>query len=195
MIIFRYSGISIKEITQMINRKEIWALALIVVTAGSFMLASCAQTKYYTEEDLGLRQETLYDETATTPAHGETTKMEPGESTKIERAFENAPPMIPHDTTDMLPLAQDENICLDCHMPEEAASIGATQIPKSHLINFDTGEDLNGNLDRKRFNCMQCHVIQTTLPPTVENVFKGEFRDKKGRYRSNLLDVINEGVN
>jgi cytochrome c-type protein NapB len=178
----------------MFKRARIWVLAFIVVTASSFMLVSCDQTEYYTEEDLGLRKETLYDEASTSPAHGETTKMEPGESTRIERAFENAPPLIPHDTTGMLPLAQTENICIDCHMPEEAESQGATPIPDSHLVDLDTGKDLDGNLDGSRFNCMQCHVIQTNLSPAVENIFKGEFRDEKGRYRSNLLNILNEGV-
>jgi cytochrome c-type protein NapB len=178
----------------MLNRTWKRALTLLFVTAFSFMLVSFAQTRYYTEEELGLRKETLYDETATAPVHGETTKMEPGESTRIERAFENAPPMIPHDTTGMLPLARTENICIDCHMPEEAENVGATPVPDSHLVDFDTWKDLDGDLDRKRFNCMQCHVIQTTLPPAVENNFKGEFRDEKGRYRSNLLNILNEGV-
>jgi hypothetical protein len=41
---------------------------------------------------------------------------------------------------------------------------------------------------------MQCHVIQTKLTPAVENIFKGEFRDPNSRYRSNLLNILNEGV-
>ena len=176
-----------------------WLLASVIlgVTLG---LLSCSQTMKqtkkdsYTEEELGLRHETLYDENTTVPVHGETTKNEPGESTIFERSFENSPPLISHDITGMLPLKITDNICMGCHMPEEVEDSGATAIPKSHLVDLDTREDLKGSLDGGRINCMQCHVIQNILDPAVENIFKGEFRDEKGRYRSNLLDILNEGV-
>jgi len=171
-----------------------WFLLLLAITVTAGMLLSCAPTRSYTEEDLGLRHETLYDENTTVPAHGETTTDGPGESTKFERAFENSPPLIPHDITGMLPIAQSENICLSCHMPEEAVSMGATAIPGSHLFDLDTGTDLGGKLDGSRFNCMQCHVIQNKLSPAVENIFKGDFRDKEGRYRSNLINILNDGI-
>ena len=114
--------------------------------------------------------------------------------TRIEMAFENSPPLIPHDITGMLPIAQTDNICMGCHMPDESASSGATPIPKSHLFDLSTGKDLKGELDGTRFNCMQCHVIQTTVNPAIENLFKGEFRDEDDRHRSNLIDILNEGV-
>ena len=178
--------------------RKTWHLAVLILFISSGLLISCAQTKttakaVYTEEDLGLRHETLYNEETTVPVHGETTTKEPGESTRFERSFENSPPLIPHDITGMLPL-EDENICAGCHMPEEALSSDATPIPSSHLMDLYTGEDLKGKLDGGRFNCMQCHVIQNILTPAVENIFKGEFRDEQGRYRSNLLDILNEGV-
>lgn len=179
-----------------------WLLAVLIAVISSGLLISCAQTKsqtktaaktVYTEEELGLRHETLYDEDTTVPVHGETTTKEPGESSKFERSFENSPPLIPHDITGMLPL-EDDNICTGCHLPEEAVFSGATPIPSSHLIDLYTGEYLRGKLDGARYNCVQCHVIQNILTPAVENIFKGEFRDEKGRYRSNLLNILNEGV-
>ncbi|RJR18725.1 MAG: nitrate reductase [Nitrospiraceae bacterium] len=183
-----------------------WFPAVLSAAVSLGLFVSCAQTKtatmataekgdkIYTEEELGLRHETLYTEDNITPVHGETTTKEPGESTKFERSFENSPPLIAHDITGMLPLERD-NICMGCHMPEEAVFSGATPIPSSHLINLTTGEYLRGKLDGSRFNCLQCHVVQTALTPAVENIFKGEFRDKQGRYRSNLLNLLNEGVN
>jgi cytochrome c-type protein NapB len=186
------------------NKRRSWLLAVLAVTVIA-MLLSCAQTqtkseapmkeREYTEEDLGLRHETLYEESTTVPVHGETTTKEPGESTKFERSFENSPPLIAHDITGMLPLeGEGDNICMGCHMPEEAVFSGATPLPSSHLINLNTGEYLRGNLDGSRYNCLQCHVVQNVLTPAVENIFKGEFRDEKGRYRSNLLNILNEGV-
>jgi len=174
--------------------KKILVLAVLSGIIAFGVIISCAHKKSYTEEELGLRKETLYDETTTMPVRGEPVKEEAGESTKFARAFENAPPLIPHDITGMLPLAETENVCLDCHMPEEAESMGSTPIPKSHFVDLGTGKDLHGKLDGDRFNCMQCHVIQTTLTPAVKNTFKGEFRDEKGRYSSNLIDILNEGV-
>lgn len=171
-------------------------LAVLVGALVCGMIVSCAQQAKrasYSEEELGLRRTTLYDEAEIEPIHGETTKKEPGESTRFERSFENSPPLIAHDITGMLPI-EEENICMGCHMPQEAIFSGATPIPSSHLIDFDTGEYLRGELDGARFNCVQCHVVQTTLTPAVENIFKGDFRDERGRYRSNLLNILNEGV-
>lgn len=184
----------------MVSTKKVCLLVCcVVIMLGT--LYSCAHKKSYakksySEEELGLRKETLYDETAAMPVTGELPHKSPGESTKIERAFENSPPLIPHDITSMLPIERHDtgNICMGCHMPEEASGSGATAIPKSHLIDHETGKDLDGHLEGSRYNCMQCHVIQTTVTPAVENLFKGEFRDEKGRYRSNLMETLNEGV-
>lgn len=168
----------------------------VVTLAASILLggtASFAETKSYTEEELGIRHESVYNEKETTPVHGKMINKEPGESSKLERSFENSPPLIPHDITGMLPIAQTNNLCLDCHMPDEAVSQGATALPKSHFVDLQTGKDLGGKLDGNRYNCMQCHVIQTTVSPAVKNIFRGGFRDEKSRYRSNL-DVLNEGV-
>jgi len=179
----------------MVSTKKIWLLVL----AGVIMLGTlsfCAHKKSYSEEELGLRNETLYDEAAAMPVRGEPLQSGPGESTKIERAFENSPPLIPHDITGMLPIDRHDsgNICMGCHMPEEAGGSGTTPIPNSHLVGHTTTKDLDARLEGSRYNCMQCHVIQTKVSPAVENLFRGEFRDENGRYRSNLMEILNEGV-
>jgi cytochrome c-type protein NapB len=166
-------------------------IALSLVTVGA---ATAANEREVSEDELGLRKSPVYSEESTEPVHGEIRKEGPGESKPLPRSFENSPPLIPHDITGMLPLAQTENMCLDCHMPEEAVSQGATPIPPSHFVDFDSGKKLGKKLDGDRYNCMQCHVIQTEVSPAVRNLFKGEFRDEKGRYRSNLIDILNEGV-
>ncbi|MFV7791583.1 nitrate reductase cytochrome c-type subunit, partial [Aliarcobacter lanthieri] len=45
-----------------------------------------------------------------------------------------------------------------------------------------------------RFNCTQCHVPQSDAKPLVGNSFKPEFKNEQLKSRSNLIDVINEGV-
>lgn len=179
----------------MIRIKNIWSILLFGMIALGITF-SCTHRRSYTEEELGLRKETLYDESSVVPVRGEPLDREAGESVKIERAFENSPPLIPHDITGFLPIVQPDtpNMCMECHMPEQALGSGATSIPKSHLTDLKTGKDLKGNLDGSRFNCMQCHVIQTKVSPAIENLFKGEFRDEQSRYRSNLIEILNEGV-
>jgi len=147
-----------------------------------------------TEEDLGIRKETLYDEKNVNMEHGDYSHDSPGSSKKIERTFENSPPMIPHDITGMLPISVEGNLCMGCHMPDEAVRSGATAIPRSHLMKLAKHEDLHGQLDHERFNCMECHVPQVEGAIPVQNTFKGGFKDKKSRSHSNLVDTLNEGV-
>jgi cytochrome c-type protein NapB len=45
-----------------------------------------------------------------------------------------------------------------------------------------------------RYNCTQCHVPQANTKPLVKNNFKPEFKDSKLKEKSNLVDVIDEGV-
>jgi cytochrome c-type protein NapB len=94
----------------------------------------------------------------------------------------------------MLPIAQTGNLCMGCHMPEDAVHSGATPIPRSHLMKLAKGEDLHGKLDNERYNCMVCHVPQVNLAPPVENTFTGGFKSKEEKRRSNLVDTVNEGV-
>ncbi len=170
-------------------------MVVILLLAGAFAAGSAfAQAKGKSEEEIGLRHETLYDETKAMPAHGEYGKAEAGKSKLLGRAFENSPPLIPHDLTGMLPIAETNNACLNCHMPEHAGVLGATPMPKSHFFDIDTGKDLKGVLDGKRYPCMQCHVPQVNIPEAIKNTFKADFRSKKSKTSSNLLDTLNEGV-
>ncbi len=146
-----------------------------------------------TEEELGYRTTTLYDEKlAQTPGNVYHTEIA-GTSKRIERAFDNAPPMIPHSTEGLLPITKDNNMCTGCHMPEMAKAMGAVPIPKSHFVNLRTNQELD-TLYQGRFNCSQCHTPQAKTDPIVENKFEGAFRTKEGRFSSNLMDNINEGV-
>ena len=79
-------------------------------------------------------------------------------------------------------------------MPEVAEGVGATPIPKSHLYSIRNKKDLDGKLSDDRFNCTTCHVPQANVKPRVKNNFKPEYRDENATKRSNLLDVLNEGV-
>lgn len=152
------------------------------------------KSKEHDETELGIRKDSLYDEEKVRPPHGEYSDIEPGKSKRFGRAFENSPPLIPHDLTGMLPIAETNNSCLNCHMPEHAGALGATALPKSHFFDIDTGKDLGTTLDGKRFFCMECHVPQVNIPEPIKNTFAPDYRNKKSKTSSNLLDTLNEGV-
>ncbi|MBL0721566.1 MAG: nitrate reductase cytochrome c-type subunit [Sulfurovum sp.] len=100
--------------------------------------------KEVSELTLGLRQTDLYSEKdETTGAKTDYSRPAPGSSTKFERAYVNAPPMIPHSVEGLLPIKQNNNQCLGCHMPDVAESMGSTPIPVSHFTNYRPETTLN----------------------------------------------------
>jgi len=93
--------------------------------------------KVVSEEVLGLRKTNLYKEDSeTVGVKADYSRPAPGQATRFERAYVNAPPMIPHSVEGLLPITQNNNQCLGCHMPEVAKGVGATPIPASHFTNY-----------------------------------------------------------
>jgi len=156
------------------------------------------------EASLGLRKTDLYSENTTVAAKTSYGKSQAMSGYKIKRAFQDAPPMIPHDVEGMLPIKIKDNQCLGCHMPEVASSMGATPIPVSHFTNFRPHHNFNGKMFTKsidnmnndisikktnklqgaRFNCSQCHAPQSEGNLAVENTFEPEYTSKNGASRS-----------
>ncbi len=146
------------------------------------------------DDAIGLRDAPLNDENVnlkdfsyiSTPA---------GESKPIERAFENAPPMIPHDVEDMMEISADYNACLGCHSPDMAPLVNATSVPTSHTYDLRHNKRTeDGGIDESRYNCTTCHTPQANVAPIVENKFKADFRHESDKNKSNLLEVLDEGV-
>lgn len=195
------------------------ALGLATVTA-IFVTGCTIAQKTYSEESLGLRKVYIYTENSIVPDKTDYTKPAAGTSTKIDRAFENAPPMISHDVEGMLPITIDNNQCIMCHDPAVAESMGAVPVPKTHLTDLRPQTSLNENgkivkegqvientsdllvpkqkslahLSGARFNCTQCHAPQSDTKLIVENNFEADFRKAGEKNSSNLIDNINEGV-
>jgi len=96
---------------------------------------SLGNKKVVGEEVLGLRKTTLFNEDVK-PVDGKFNRAAPGAAARFERAYVNAPPMIPHSTEGLLPIKKDNNQCLGCHMPDVAKGVGATPIPPSHFTNY-----------------------------------------------------------
>ena len=194
-------------------------IALGLFTAAAIFVVGCTANQTVSEESLGLRKTNLYTEDTTIADKTVYNKKMAGESTLIERAFENAPPMIPHDVEGMLPITINNNACTGCHIPGVAEAMNATPIPKSHFTDFrpDTSLAKNGSIVKNgkavvntsdlkttsksldqlagaRFNCSQCHVPQSMETEAPANNFQSEFRTEGLNSKSNLIDNINEGV-
>jgi len=96
------------------------------------------------EEVLGLRKATLFKEDSVKPAEVKEDRPAPGTAPRFERAYVNAPPMIPHSVEGLLPITKSNNQCLSCHMPDKAKDVGATPIPPSHFTNYRPTTELKG---------------------------------------------------
>lgn len=196
-------------------------LTLGIITAAALLVVGCtAANNTISEESLGLRTTNLYTEATTSGDKTQYSSKAAGTSTKFARAFENAPPMIPHDVEGMLPITIDNNQCISCHEPAVAESMGATPVPKSHFTDFrpDTSLNKDGKIVKEgkivvntsdvktvnaksldslagaRFNCSQCHAPQSEGNNVPKNNFQTEFRSESLTGKSNLIDTINEGV-
>lgn len=173
----------------MFSKKTLIAIGVVTV----FIITGCTVSDTVSEKSLGLRHTDLYSESGTVAAKTAYTKVPAGEAKVIDRAFENAPPMIPHDVEGLLPITSDYNSCLGCHDPSVAAAVNATSIPKSHLFDMRTQTMLD-YVSQARYNCSQCHVPQSNNKLVYQNTFKPDFRGKDEIHKSNLLDTLNEGV-
>jgi cytochrome c-type protein NapB len=179
--------------------------ALLFVGCGENATPSAGETVKPTisEESLGLRKTNLYTEAAETA--GDAThygKSTAGSGYKIKRAFQDAPPMIPHDVEGMLPITIKDNQCIACHDPVVAKDMGATPYPPSHMTNFRPSSSYaiksentsdgtlkhisikkEGKLVGARFNCSQCHAPQSDSPAPANN-FEATYLNKDGASKS-----------
>jgi len=173
------------------------------------------------EKAMGLRKTDLYSEDTTHGDKADYDRPAPGTSTKFERAFKDAPPMIPHSVEGLLPITKMNNQCLGCHLPEVAPSVGSTPIPATHFTNYrpethmedgkvlKEGVALSGSntsdvkiaktrksdtIYQGRFNCTQCHAPQSKMKTSVANTFRPDYGDDNMKAHSSLMDSMNEGV-
>jgi len=196
---------------------------LIFGFAAAVMFSSCGGdsstentdgVKSVDENTLGLiKSDVQNDDETLLGAMPEYSKAAPGTAEKMERSFENAPPLIPHSTAGLVPIKKDANMCLSCHMPAVAEAMKATPIPPTHFTDYRPkvkekngkyavdaeegevyAESLGDKLSQSRFNCTQCHVPQAKIDPWVQNNFEQVFRDNNLKNSSNLAKSIDDGV-
>jgi cytochrome c-type protein NapB len=183
--------------------KIVKTIILSMVLVGTTLAIASDAVKKVEEKELGLRHTNLYNETKVLPSKTNYTKKYPGSSTRFKRAFQDAPPMIPHSVEGLIPIQANNNQCLGCHIPEVAPSVGSTPLPQSHFMDFrpkhkmvkktfvKSIDNMKNEVSIKkmpqvsnaRFNCTQCHAPQSkTKAP--ENDFKADYLNKNGASRS-----------
>jgi len=175
------------------------------------------------ERSMGLRKTDLYSEGTTHGDKADYDRPAPGSSTRFERAYKDAPPMIPHSVEGLLPITKMNNQCLGCHMPEIAPAVGSTPIPPTHFTNYRPTTVMKGNMVLKegqvlgsmlgntadivvadaklsdtlyqgRFNCTQCHAPQSKMQTSVANTFRPDYGDNENKAHSSLMDHMNDGI-
>ncbi|GHV59734.1 periplasmic nitrate reductase, electron transfer subunit [Campylobacterota bacterium] len=177
-------------------------LMWFAAAAATLLIVGCAAKNAVSDADLGLRHTDLLNDNSVKLRGVEYDPTLAGESKLIDRAFENAPPLISHDVTGMTEMGKDGNQCTTCHLPEMAELVNATAMPKTHFVDISndgvsklTVRDLKGKMSETRYNCTQCHVPQAIGADLgVENTFGVVLRDSKTKTSSNLIDTLNDGI-
>jgi len=87
---------------------------------------------------------------------------------KINRNYNQQPPMVPHDISDF-EITREDNSCLACHSMDSEMP-GATKVAVSHFLNRDN--QALANISPRRYFCTQCHVPQRDAPALIGNAFR-----------------------
>ena len=227
-------GVGAKESSKLAKKEEVEAVKAVekvvdinakVADKARLEKEDLGNKKVVDETVLGLRKTSLFKEDVK-PNDSKFDRPAPGAAPKFERAYVNAPPMIPHSVEGLLPITKDNNQCLGCHMPDVAKGVGATPIPPSHFTDYrpttvlkdgelvkegkkvgiqkgDMGnvgdiklakaKKLN-HLYQGRFNCSQCHAPQANVETAVGNTFKPDGLTGKFKAHSNLINMMDDGV-
>ena len=67
----------------------------------------------------------------------------------------------------------------------DIGNVGDIKIAKYKKLN---------HLYQGRYNCTQCHVPQANIKPAVKNTFTPDYTSESDKHKSDLINVINEGV-
>ena len=189
-------------------------VSIIIVSLVFFTVvySSSNSSLFISEESMGFRKTTIYSERDTIADKTMYSTSPAGTSKKVDRAYQNAPPMIPHSVEGLLPITTNNNQCMTCHEPQMASmmGMGATPIPKSHYTDLRPKHTYDGEnfihatdhmkselsikpvkeLVGARFSCTLCHAPQSTGKLIIENTFEVNYLREDGAFKSNWNDVI-----
>ncbi len=141
--------------------------ALLLATGVAF---AAGAGKAVSDSEIGLSKTSVND--VPVPDVFAYREADPTSSGVLPRAYDGAPPQVPHSIADFVPIKPDSNMCQACHMQPD--NIGKktkgepTPLPISHYE-----PDKAGVMDAARYNCTQCHTPQAEVKPLVNNTFTG----------------------
>jgi cytochrome c-type protein NapB len=122
------------------------------------------------DRDIGLRKTTLAEDRAPEPFVF--TDDVPGGNTLLPRAYDGAPPLIPHTVDGFVPITQDGNFCVVCHATGSTDPEDPPQVPRSHRIDWRAAPDVvREDVAGARWVCTSCHVPQSDAQPLVGSTF------------------------
>jgi cytochrome c-type protein NapB len=145
---------------------------LMIGTALSLVFAvqaGAADKKAVADDQIGLSKTSVYD--VPDPQVFQYREDAPFSGKVLPRAYQGAPPQVPHNIDGFIPITRDSNACIGCH--QQPAMIGKkvkgqpTPMPVSHYV-----DDKASAMHMGRYNCTQCHTPQATVKPLVDNTFK-----------------------
>jgi cytochrome c-type protein NapB len=93
---------------------------------------------------------------------------DPGDNERLARPFPIAPPRVPHQIAEFVPITLRANACLDCHALDAGAD--APELPASHRTDLRrAAEKVEGTVTGARWLCTSCHVPTTDAKPLRAN--------------------------
>jgi cytochrome c-type protein NapB len=126
------------------------------------------------ELNMGLSKTSVFD--TPTPTAATYSDAKPGKNEWLPRAWEGAPPQIPHRTEMYLPVVVADNQCLDCHDKpkyiDKPKNMDRTIKNKSPMSRPHYTDKTLETVAGAYFNCTQCHVPQSNAAPLVDSTFR-----------------------
>lgn len=138
------------------------ALLVLLLAASGFALAAEKVTESFSD---AMRGNVPLNEEATPP------RIADAENADIKRMrnYPMQPPTIPHKI-DNYQLDLNVNKCLSCHARSRTYESQAPMISVTHYLDRDN--QFLAQVSPRRYFCLQCHVVQTTAKPLVENSYR-----------------------
>jgi cytochrome c-type protein NapB len=131
-------------------------------------VAPAAEVVGVPDSQLGLSKTSVFEVPA--PAPTVYAAHEPGENRLLLRMTAEAPPMIPHEVAEFLPITRDANACVDCHAVGTQEPGGAVPLPASHYVDLRNAPDARRDtVAGARYVCTACHAPQAAVHPLVAN--------------------------
>ncbi len=144
----------------------------VLVAAGSVVISYGvlqAEGVVLVDDEMGLSPTSVFDD----PSPKAFEYPEGFDGKPLTPAYLGAPPQIPHNIDDFLPINAESNGCNRCH--DKPERIGQkkiksipTPMPASHYVKAEDGKLTRSGA---RYFCNQCHTPQAEVDDLVGNTF------------------------